>query len=125
MDGIIHAIYDYNRTLHQPPECSDLNTKISEEFENFVKNISKHHVIIDAEDIPKDDLEDFEYKICKDVGHCRDPIPSILENFCSNEFYIDFISLIVFFITFRVLGGIILWYRITRPTMKLKLIRWW
>ena len=117
MDGIIHAIYGNNRTtLHYPPECLNLTTKINEELGNFLFNNTN-------QEISNDNVTDFKSKICKDVGRCSDPIPSIMENYGSNEFYIDFISLVVFFITFRLLGGIILWYRIKRPTtMKLK---WW
>ena len=121
MNGIINAIYNDNRTtLNYPPECANLSTeKIIEEIEigNWTSN----------QDISNDDRKKFGYKICEDVRRCSDPIPTILEHYGSNqgsnEFYIDFISLVVFFITFRLLGGIILWYRIKRPTA-IK-IKWW
>ena len=122
MNGIIHAIYNDNRTtLNYPPECANLSTIGIFQKEIEIGNWNSNQEILN------DDRKKFGYKICKDVGRCFDPIPSILEHYGSNpgsnEFFIDFISLVVFFITFRLLGGIILWYRIKRPTT-IK-IKWW
>ena len=62
MNGIIHAIYNDNRTaLNYPPECANLSTIGIFQKEIEIGNWNSN------QEISNDDRKKFGYKICEDV----------------------------------------------------------